>query len=85
MQQDLLGTSRDLLTSLDRSAATLNMVAHTLENEFAERFGHTGVSFMLKHAPTISTTDSPNLGACMLQQQQCCVQACSCMSAVVLT
>jgi hypothetical protein len=45
MQQDLLGTSRDLLTSLDRSAAALNMVAHTLENEFAERFGHTGVSY----------------------------------------
>lgn len=44
MQQDLLGTSRDLLTSLDRSAATLNMVAHTLENEFAERFGNTGAN-----------------------------------------
>lgn len=41
---DLLASSRDLLMSIDRSAMALNMVAHTLENEFSERFGHTGVS-----------------------------------------
>eukprot|EP00775_Hariotina_reticulata_P006432 gene6432-6662_t len=41
---DLLSTSNDLLTSLDRSAVALNMIAHTLENEFAERFGHTGAN-----------------------------------------
>lgn len=40
---DLLTSSQDLLTSLDRSAVALNMIAHTLENEFSERFGHTGV------------------------------------------
>lgn len=40
---DLQSTSQDMLTALDRSAAALNMIAHTLENEFAERFGHTGV------------------------------------------
>jgi hypothetical protein len=36
-------SSQDMLTALDRSAMTLNMIAHTLENEFSERFGHTGV------------------------------------------
>jgi hypothetical protein len=41
---DLQSTSQDMLTALDRSAMALNMIAHTLENEFAERFGHTGVS-----------------------------------------
>lgn len=40
---DLLSTSQDMLTALDRSAMALNMIAHTLENEFSERFGHTGV------------------------------------------
>lgn len=40
---DLLSTSQDVLTALDRSAMALNMIAHTLENEFSERFGHTGV------------------------------------------
>lgn len=47
---DLLSTSNDLLTCLDRSAVALNMIAHTLENEFAERFGHTGVSSTAAHA-----------------------------------
>eukprot|EP00878_Enallax_costatus_P016446 GHUV01017251.1.p1 GENE.GHUV01017251.1~~GHUV01017251.1.p1 ORF type:complete len:158 (+),score=46.95 GHUV01017251.1:335-808(+) len=41
---DLLSSSQDLLTSLDRSAMALNMIAHTLENEFVERFGHTGAN-----------------------------------------
>jgi hypothetical protein len=46
---DLLSTSNDLLTSLDRGAVALNMIAHTLENEFAERFGHTGVRTTKAH------------------------------------
>lgn len=41
---DLLSTSQDVLTALDRSAMALNMIAHTLENEFSERFGHTGAN-----------------------------------------
>lgn len=43
-QQDLLSTTRDLLTALDRGSAALNMIAHTLENEFESRFGYSGVS-----------------------------------------
>lgn len=45
---DLQSTSQDMLTALDRSAMALNMVARTLENEFAERFGHTGVRSICK-------------------------------------
>lgn len=41
-----------MLTSLDRSAMALNMIAHTLENEFAERFGHTGVRAVVEAAHT---------------------------------
>jgi hypothetical protein len=44
---DLLSSSQDMLTSLDRSAMALNMIAHTLENEFAKRFGHTGVRVVI--------------------------------------
>mgnify|MGYP001807492521 CR=1 FL=1 len=47
---DLLSSSQDMLTSLDRSAMALNMIAHTLENEFAERFGHTGVRVVVEAA-----------------------------------
>lgn len=40
---DLQGAAHDLLTSLERSAVSLDAVAHALENEFMQRFGHTGV------------------------------------------
>lgn len=40
---ELQATSTDLLTALERSAMALNTIAHTLENEFSQRFGHTGV------------------------------------------
>lgn len=53
---DLLSSSQDMLTSLDRSAMALNMIAHTLENEFAERFGHTGVRVVVGAAHLNITT-----------------------------
>ena len=40
---DLASTADDLITLLERSRATLSTVGHALEQEFAERFGDSGV------------------------------------------
>lgn len=74
---DLLSTSQDMLTSLDRSAMALNMIAHTLENEFEERFGHTGVRSAAQFPRACGNSSAEVLGN---NPQRCpCSHACCCL------